>query len=360
MGSEPGGDVVIRARAPLRVSFCGGGTDLLPYVREHGGLVLSATIARHAYASLRVLEEQTLRVRSLDFDTVASFGLDEPLIYDGKLDLVKACLRRLRMGSRVAACGLELYLETDAPPGSGLGSSSALVVAVIGAFTTWQHVDRDRYEIAGLAYDLERKDVGIAGGLQDQYSATFGGLNLIEFRDEHDVVVNPLRIDPYLLHELEYNSLLAFTGATRMSNRIIESQVVEFETGNPQVLAALHRMKELARHAKDALLRGRVVEFGEILHDDWMQKRRTSRAITNDHIDHLYAEARRLGAIGGKVSGAGGGGFMFIVCPFDRKPEVIRRLDELGATVAPVRFEPDGLQTWSGPAMTQRHAVEVA
>jgi D-glycero-alpha-D-manno-heptose-7-phosphate kinase len=340
-------DAVIRARAPLRVSFCGGGTDLMPYAADHGGLVLNATLARYAYATLRLIPEDAIRVRSLDYDTIATFRLDEPLIYDGSLDLVKACLRRLRVGPEVGR-GLEMYLETDAPPGSGLGSSSALVVAMIGTFMSWRRLALTKYQIAELAYDLERKDVGIAGGMQDQYASVFGGFNLIEFHGEHDVVVNPLRVDPDVAHELEYNSLLAFTGGTRLSSHIIDSQVGGYTRGDPEVVAAMAEIKRLVSDAKAALLRGRIAELGEILHEQWTQKKRTSIAISTPHIDRIYAEVRSLGVIGGKMSGAGGGGFMFLICPFDRRPAVNERLRELGCTVAPVEFEPEGMQTWIG------------
>jgi D-glycero-alpha-D-manno-heptose-7-phosphate kinase len=345
-------NAVIRARAPLRISFCGGGTDLMPYARDHGGLVLSATIARHAYATLRLTADPAIRVQSLDYNMIASFGLDEPLIYDGKFDLIKACLRRLRMGSEANRIGLDLYLETDAPPGSGLGASSALVVAVIGTFKTWLGLNLSRYEIADLAYDLERKDVGIAGGMQDQYAATFGGFNLMEFHDEHDVVVNPLRVDSHVVHELEYNSLLVFTGGTRLSSRIIDSQVEHYTAGNRAVIDAMGNMKQLAHEAKAALLRGRVLDLGEILHEQWLHKKATSAAVSTAQIDLLYQEARKHGALGGKMSGAGGGGFMFLLCPFDRKPAVIARLTELGAQVSPVEFESEGMQSWLAGPMT--------
>jgi D-glycero-alpha-D-manno-heptose-7-phosphate kinase len=350
---------VIRARAPLRVSFCGGGTDLMPYAAEHGGLVLNATINRYAYATLRLQpDEQEIRVRSLDYKMMARYTLDEPLIYDGKFDLIKACLRRLHRetGPRI---GLDLYLETDAPPGSGLGASSALVVAVIGAFATWQRLNLDRYEIAHLAYELERKDVGIAGGMQDQYAATFGGFNLIEFQGEENVVVNQLRIESQVLHELEYNSLLVFTGATRLSSRIIATQVSGYTGGKAGVLDALDHMKRLASDAKTALLRGRIRELGDILHEQWRYKKATSDAISTPHIDQLYSEARALGAIGGKMSGAGGGGFMYLICPFDRKPEVVARLEELGAQAGPVEFISEGMQSWLAdePASTARVGV---
>lgn len=345
----------VRSRAPLRVSFCGGGTDLNEYASVHGGLVLSATIARYAYATLRRIDADVIRVTSLDYDTIARYDIDKPLIYDGKFDLVQACLRRLCV-SPEARKGLDLHLQTDAPPGSGLGASSAVVVAVLSALASWQHLTLSRYELAHLAYDIERKDVNIAGGMQDQYAAAFGGFNLIEFHGEGDVVVNPLRIDDDVVRELEYNSLLVFTGGTRLSSRIIESQVSRYNAGRPDVLAALEEMKALSVSAKKALLRGRLRELGEILHQGWLLKQVTSSAVSNSTIDQLYEEARALGVVGGKMSGAGGGGFMFLICPFERIPAVRARLGDLGASVHAVRFEREGVQSWFGRSL-QRDLV---
>lgn len=341
---------VIRSRAPLRVSFCGGGTDLAEYASDRGGLVLSATVERYAHAALRRVESDGICVMSLDYDAIARYDIDSPLIYDGKFDLIHACLRRLCINPD-ARRGLELSLETDAPPGSGLGASSAVVVAVLAALATWQRLDVSRYELAALAYEIERKDVGIAGGMQDQYAAAFGGFNLIEFHGEGDVVVNQLRVDEDVIRELECNSLLVFTGGTRLSSHIIESQVKRYEEGRADVVGALDEMKALAMLAKKALLRGRLRELGELLHEGWLLKQVTSSAVTNDVIDLLYQEARALGAVGGKMSGAGGGGFMFLICPFDRIPAVRARLTELGASVQRVRFERDGVHAWSSRAL---------
>jgi D-glycero-alpha-D-manno-heptose-7-phosphate kinase len=316
----------------------------MPFAAKHGGLVLSSTIRRHAYATLRPLPRRVIRVHALDYGRIASYGLDEPLILDGKSDLVTACLRRLQVNAQ--ATGFDLFLETDAPPGSGLGASSALVVAVLGAFDSWRHLNLGPYAIAELAYELERKDVRIAGGMQDQYAATFGGFNLIEFHGERNVIVNPLRIDGKVLHELEYNSILVFTGATRLSSRIIDSQLTNISAGRAKVVAALARMKELALEAKAALLQHRLLDLGEILHEEWTHKKSTSSSVSTAEIDRLYDEARRHGALGGKVSGAGGGGFMFLLCPFDRKPAVVKRLTDLGAQVSRVEFGQEGLQSW--------------
>lgn len=339
--------MVIRGRAPLRISFAGGGTDLSPYLEEKGGVVLNATIDRYAYATLRFPPEREIRVQSLDYKAVAHFGFDEPLAYDGNFDLIKACLTRLRVCSDHVDGGLELYLETEAPPGSGLGASSALVVAVIGALTTWRRLSLDKYELARTAWEVERIDVGVPGGMQDQYAAAFGGFNLIEFRSTSDVIVNPLRIEPRIIQELQYNMLLVFTGGTRVSSKIIEAQVAGYVDRRPGVTEAMDRMKALAFDAKDALLTGRLQDLGEILHEDFLAKKRTAESVAPPHIEEMYEEARRRGVIGGKISGAGGGGFMFLYCPYDRKPAVSERLVEMGAQVLPVAFEPDGLQSWT-------------
>lgn len=338
--------MIVRARAPLRIGFAGGGTDLSPYVEEHGGLVLNATIDRFAYATLRFPAERVLRVQSLDLDAAESYALGEALPEDGKLDLIKGCLARLVPEGNALDSGLELYLETDAPPGSGLGASSALVVATIGALRKWRHLSMDNYEMAHLAWEIERRDVGIPGGLQDQYAAVFGGFNLIEFRGPRDVLVNPLRIPFHIVNELQYNSLLVFTGHTRRSSSIIEAQVAGYVDAKPGVVEAMHRMKTLTIDAKNALLRGRLADLAEILDAEWTEKKRTADTVSNPFLDEMYAEARRCGAIGGKVSGAGGGGFMFLLCPFDRRPNVSQRLAEMGGQAGSVVFEFQGMQSW--------------
>jgi D-glycero-alpha-D-manno-heptose-7-phosphate kinase len=338
--------MIYRARAPLRISFAGGGTDLSPYVDEHGGAVLSTTINRFAFATLRICDEKVFRVRSLDLDSTLDLELDQLPPFDGNLDLIKGCLRRLH-GAVPVDGGLELYLETAAPPGSGLGASSALVVATIGALALWQRLTLDRYQVARLAWEIERQDVGVPGGLQDQYASSFGGFNLIEFRNSRTVVVNPLRVAPRVLNELEYNMLLVYTGATRTSAHIIESQIRGLVERPHQVVKAMDHMKALAIEAKDALLTGRLADFAAVLHQEWTAKKSTSEFVTTPRIDEMYEESRRLGALGGKVSGAGGGGFMFLCCPFDRKAAVTQRLTQLGADVLPMAFEADGMQAWS-------------
>ena len=340
------GRMIIRARAPLRLSFCGGGTDLPPYPQERGGLVLSATIGRYAWATLRFLPERVLRIHSVDLHTGGQYGLGDRLELDGHLDLVKAAINRMLPGARREELpGLEVYLETEAPAGSGLGGSSALVAALLGALSEWRRVRHDKYEFARMAWEVEREDVGIPGGMQDQYAAVFGGFNLIEFYGPGQVVVNPLRVDPQVIDELQYNLLLVYVGRRRAGS-VIEDQVRGYRERREGVREALDRIRDLTVAAKRALLRGRFQEFGEILHEAWLAKKRTAPTVSTPFVEEAYEEARKLGAIGGKISGAGGGGYMFLLCPWTRKQAIADRLRAMGGEVGGVVFEPGGLRAW--------------
>lgn len=334
--------MLIRAKAPLRISFAGGGTDVPPFPAQEGGLVLNATINRYAYGTLQSREDDTITIRSVDFGFEAEFGVHEPLVFDGKLDLAKAAIRRFAgRDSR----GFDLRLHSNAPPGSGLGGSSTLMVALVGVLKEYRNLPLTDYEIADLAHTLEREDLGIKGGLQDQYAATFGGFNYLELFGDR-VIVNPLRIPSDVVLELEHNLLLCFTGQTRQGDHIIEDQTRRFEDGNADATAGLREQKELAVQMKNLLLRGDLDDFGDLLHTSWETKKRMSGRISNAKIDELYEEARKAGALGGKVTGAGGGGYMLFYCQSDRKHEVAERMIALGATVDEFAFEDAGLRTW--------------
>jgi len=333
---------VVRAKAPLRLSFAGGGTDVAPFPELEGGAVLSATISRYTFASLRPREDRQVTVASLDFNREVQFGVDDPLNLDGDLDLAKAAVHRLI--DRDAA-GFDLFLHSNVPPGSGLGSSSSMMVALVGLLQGHYGLTLTDYEIAAMAAVLERDDLGIRGGLQDFYAATFGGFNYIEFEADR-VVVNPLRITPDTVSELEATMLLVYTGRTRMSDHIISDQTDRYVSQDPDSLTGLRRQRELAAAMKDALLRQEHDSFGELLHEAWMAKRLMSPRITTPEIDEAYEEARRAGALGGKVTGAGGGGFMVFYCPFDRRHIVAERLTSMGLVVTEFAFTSKGLTTW--------------
>lgn len=330
-----------RARAPLRLSFCGGGTDVSPYPEEHGGMVLSATINQYAYASLRPRRDTRITIASLDYDMVARYDHPSRMKFDGNLDLIKAVVKGMKVKR-----GADLYIHSDAPPGSGLGSSSTLVVAVIGVLSEWLKRPLSGYEVAELAYQIERVDMSLAGGKQDQYASAFGGFNFIEFFAD-STIVNPLRLRQETLNELEYRLLLCYVGQTRESARIIDRQVASYREGRKSVVDALHRLKRETLEMKKALLLGDVSGIGQLLHEAWLAKKNLDEGIATPAVNRMYAAARRAGAIGGKITGAGGGGYFLFLTKFDRKHRVAAALEKLGGQVVPFQFERRGLHTWS-------------
>lgn len=337
---------VLRARAPLRISFAGGGTDVSPFPEREGGAVLSSTISAFAFSTLRPRTDGKVTVQSQDFGRSIDFDIDAPVEFDGELDLPKAAIARVReFEGATPSGGFDLFLHTQAPPGSGLGSSSAVMVSVIGLVAQHCNVDLTPYEVAELAYKLERDDLGIPGGSQDQYAAAFGGFNFIEF-ERDQVVVNPLRIRLATVHELEHNMLLAFTGATRVSDHIIEDQRSRYETGDSDALAGLRAQKELAAAMKIALVRGEVDTVGRLLGQAWEEKQKMSSRIATPLILEAVDEAKKAGALGGKVTGAGGGGHMVFVCEFERRHLVAQRLIDMGLSVSEVTFSKEGVVTW--------------
>lgn len=339
--------MIIRSRAPLRISFCGGGTDVSPYPEEKGGVVLSTTIDKYSYATLIPQSEPVIHVKSLDFDIVAKYDVDHQLVYDGELDLVKAVINCI---SGANESGFSMFLHSDAPPGSGLGSSSTMTVTIVGLMRQWLQKPWTSYDIAQLAYHIEREVLGIKGGKQDQFAATFGGFNFIEFHKDY-TVVNPLRISPIILSELEYHLLLCYTGKTRLSARIIETQVQGYIEKQTASVVALDELKQITVDMKNALLQGRLNNFGGLLHDAWENKKRLAKQITNRNIDELYEAARKHGALGGKILGAGGGGYLLVYCPFDQKHIIAAELERVGGQVVKFGFDQNGLQTWeiNGP-----------
>jgi len=334
---------MVRARTPLRLSFGGGGTDVSPYADTHGGCVLNATISRYVYGTLVPKSERSIGFRSFDYGTVVYWTQEEHLRYDGQMDLVKGVIKRFEL-DKFRTDGFDLFVHADAPPGSGLGSSSTFTVALIGLFRELLGLPITSDGMARLAYDIERNDVGIKGGRQDQWAAAFGGFNFMEFNGE-EVVVTPLRLSEYLINELEYNLILCFTGS-RESQPIIDSQMESAKKNEIEPVAAMDQVKAIAYEMKKALLASDLDRFGDMLHEGWMHKKRMAKGITTPRIDELYEEARKAGAIGGKITGAGGGGHLLLYCPFNKRHTVRERLSELGTSVTDFRFDPVGMQTW--------------
>ncbi|CAN5550374.1 GHMP kinase [soil metagenome] len=334
---------MVRARTPLRLSFGGGGTDVSPYADTYGGCVLNATISRYVYGTLVPKSERSIGFRSFDHGTVVYWTQEEHFEFDGQMDLVKGVLKRFEL-DKFRTDGFDLFVHADAPPGSGLGSSSTFTIALIGLFRELLGLPITSTGMAQLAYDIERNDVGIKGGRQDQWAAAFGGFNFMEFQGE-EVVVTPLRLSEYLINELEYNLILCFTGS-RESQPIIDSQMESAKNKEAAPLAAMDQVKAIAYEMKKALLASDLDRFGEMLHEGWLQKQQMAKGITTPRIDELYDEARQAGAIGGKITGAGGGGHLLLYCPFNKRHIVRERLSALGASVTDFRFDPVGMQTW--------------
>ena len=335
--------MIVRARAPLRISFAGGITDMPSYYMEHGGAVLVSTINRYTLVTLRPREDDEVNIHSIDFDLMVKYRLDEEPIYDGVLDLAKVAVRRLNSHGR--RLGLDMYLQSDAPAGSGLGGSASLTVAVLGALSHALGLRIDNYQMAELAYTVERVDLSISGGKQDQYASVFGGFNLIEFgRDA--VVVNPLRVPAHVLNDLESHLLLCYTGKTRLSAGLIDRQEQLYQAGRDETITGLHGLRQLAYDIKDYLLKGRLDRFAEALDEAWANKLKVNPEITDSHIDEMYHVARESGVLGGKLLGAGGGGYLLLFCQVDKKRNIRERLEKLGGQFAEFSFTNEGLQTW--------------
>ena len=353
-GGEYGGTIMmIRAKAPLRLGFAGGGTDVPPFPEFEGGCVLSATINMYSFGTLRPLEDDSIHLRSADLGLALEFAHGVPLTYDGHLDLAKAAIRKLGGES---GGGFDMFLHTDAPPGSGLGSSSSLMVTVMGLLKEWRRLALGDYELAQMAYTLERQELAIPGGMQDQYAAAFGGWNFIEF-GVNQVTVNPLRLPQEVLNELEHNLVLCYSGGTRPDVGIVDDQVERYRRGERLSLHSLRRQKSLAIEMKNLLLSHKLNEFGGLLHEAWEIKKGMSPHITNPRIDNLYQAARKAGALGGKLNGAGGGGYMMFYCDFERRLEVEHALMSRGCAIRDFAFENRGLQTWRVPSRQESRVL---
>ncbi|MBA4139005.1 MAG: dehydrogenase [Segetibacter sp.] len=339
--------MIYRSRAPLRIGLAGGGTDVSPYSDIYGGAILNASISLYAHANIQPIEENAIIVQALDRHEEQRFEWNNKLPIDGKLDLLKGVYNRIQHDYGVPLTGFKLSTYVDAPAGSGLGTSSTLVVAIIGAFAEMLRLPLGEYDIAHYAYDIERNDLKLTGGKQDQYAATFGGVNFMEFYEGDKVIVNPLRIRQQYLNELENNLVLYFTSTSRESARIINEQVKNVNQKNEKSIEAMHQLKEQSRMMKEAILKGRLHEIGEILDFGFEQKRQMAANISNTNIEEIYVAAKKAGATGGKISGAGGGGFMTFYCPGNSRYKVIEELEKFGGQNKNYQFTQQGLNSWT-------------
>jgi D-glycero-alpha-D-manno-heptose-7-phosphate kinase len=339
--------MIIRSKAPLRLGLAGGGTDVSPYSDIYGGAILNATINMYAYASIEPTTDGKIIFEMPDLNVTEEHNSAMELPTDGPFILHKGIYNRIVREFTHEPMSFRMATHVDVPPGSGLGTSSTLVVSILGAFVEWFKLPLGEYDIAHLAYCIERSDLNMAGGKQDQYAATFGGINFMEFYKEDKVIVNPLRIRQRFQDELAHNLLLYYTKTSRQSAKIIEAQTKNVLDKNEISIDAMHRLKEQSIWMKEAILKGEIDEMGKILDFGWKYKKLMTKGITNTLLDDIYNAAIEAGATGGKVSGAGGGGFMSFYCPGISRYKVEHALTAFGGQVKRYEFTNEGLKTWT-------------
>ena len=339
--------MVIRSRAPLRIGFAGGGTDLREYSDRFGGSVFNATIGMYSYCTIVPTQDGMVRFQapdrreSVELKAAEHIELSDPLIlHRGVYNRV---VREFNGGKP-----LSLFMSTssDAPAGSGLGSSSTMVVTILEAYNRWLRLNLSAYRIANLAYEIEREDIGLAGGKQDQYAAVFGGFNRMEFRQDGSVVINTLRVEKQVLCELESSLLLYYRGRSRDSAKIISQQMKNTADNNEKTIEAMHRIKQASFDMKDAVLMGDIKRFAQLLREGWEQKKRTSSIVTNTELEQIIAYSMEHGAEAVKLSGAGGGGFILLYCDPVNRQQLFEALKQKGGIVFPVQFSKCGAESW--------------
>lgn len=340
--------MLIRSKAPLRLGLAGGGTDIANYYNLYGGYVLNATIDMYAYCILEPAENKTIVFKAADIDIEETYTADAQLPVSQKLPLHTGIYNRI-VADYTKGVPVSFVMTTfsDAPAGSGLGSSSTMVVAIIKAYTEWLNLPLGEYDIASLAYKIEREDLGLAGGKQDQYAATFGGFNFMEFDKEEKVIVNPLRLKRWIRNELEASLVLFYTGVSRESANIIKKQIENTQNKDPKSLENMHELKKQAITMKEALLKGDFQGFSGCLLHGWLAKKNIASSISNDFLDELYHYALDSGAESAKISGAGGGGFMMIYCNPCKRISLIRALKKREGIVLTPSFTEIGTQAWT-------------
>jgi len=332
--------MILRSRAPVRVDFAGGGTDLSPFAEEVGGAVVNATINRYTYCTLhrRDDDSEAVKIISQDFDTSVEVTHWRELEYDGHLDLIKAAIKRLKIDF-----GMDILTRCDAPPGSGLGTSASVGVALIGLLSYTKEDKLTKPEVAELAQKLEIEELDIVVGKQDQYAASIGGFNYMEFEDV--VIPHQLKIKDEVLYDLEKHLVLCYTGKSRLSGDIVSN--LQSYKERTEISESLYKLKELAGDMREALTEGKSDRIGEILLENWECQKMWDTSVTNDYIDYLFKAALKNGALGGKGCGAGGGGCLLFYCDSDREDDVRKVLESAGARIIDFNFDFRGLQIWS-------------
>lgn len=338
---------IYRSKAPFRLGLAGGGTDVSPYSDKYGGAILNATIDLFAYTTIEPLDngyiifcEEGEQMAKMLSESALPLVDDQTLLLRG---VYNSIIRRFLPNEKLS---FRLTLSKDVPTGSGLGTSSTIIVSMIKAFTEWLNLPLGDYDIANLAYEIEREELQMTGGKQDQYAATFGGFNFMEFYEGKRVIVNPLRIREEILQELAFDLVLFYTNKSRQSGAIISKQIENVKQNKSDSLEAMHEVKKDAFKMKEILLKNNLSQIGNLLHKGWLHKKQMAEGISNDMINNIYEKAIEAGATGGKISGAGGGGFMFFFCPKNTRYNVIKALSQFEGFVQQFQFYKKGVQSW--------------
>ncbi|MHA1848975.1 MAG: GHMP family kinase ATP-binding protein [Promethearchaeota archaeon] len=344
--------MIVRSRAPLRLAFAGGGTDIHPFIDEYKGMVFNATINKYVNVSIEDSKEKGIKITSLDYNLNTKLKNEPISITNNKLGLIEATLIEISemYGLDIfnSDINLDVVIDSDVPPGSGLGSSSAVCVAVTGAMMEYFGIRATKYEIAQIAYDIERVKLKINGGAQDQYAATFGGFNLIEF-EGNDVIVNSIKLAPSVINELEMNLIVIFTGESHISDHIIEKQLELYEKNKDEMVKIYKQDVEYAILMKNELCKENVSSFPGLLEKAFENKKKFFEKISNKMIEDIYALMKSHGALGGRILGAGGGGYMLFFIDMHRKKELISVLQERNMRFFPITFDTHGMQSWKVP-----------
>lgn len=338
----------IRSKAPLRLGLAGGGTDVAPFRDEYGGYVLNVTIGLYAYCTIEPTKDGKISFYASDRDEKFECKSTSRLEIDETLPLHKGVYNRIvRDFNNGEPLSFKMTTYSDVPAGSGLGSSSTMVVALLKAYMEWLNLPLGEYDTADLAYQIERVDLGLSGGMQDQYAATFGGLNFMEFLGKQRVIVNPLRIKNWIKNELENSLVLYYLGASRDSAKIITEQIKNVKENDKESIEAMIEMKEMALEMKEAILKGNFDVFASCLNSGWKAKKRMAKVISNKEIDDIYNYIMKNGGKAAKISGAGGGGFMMIIVDPAKRFELVEALEKKGGVVFKTTIVEKGTEAWT-------------
>ena len=348
--------MVIRSKAPLRIGLAGGGTDLLSYSSRYGGAVLNTTIGMYAYCTIIPTDDNMIRIKAYD----NANSLETPSVSRLEVDGENLILHR-GVYNRIVKdynggkpLSFTMSTSNDAPVGSGLGTSSTMVVALIEAFNKWLNLNLTKEQKAILAYDIERNDLKLAGGKQDQYAAAYGGVNYMEFLTDGSTIVNNLNLSNDRINELESSILLYYSGRSRssakvqlaLSKNIISSQIKSTEDKSKSALIAMDNIKETARLMKDCIVGGDSEGIAKLLQKGWEEKKKTSDIVSNEDLEETIDYALNHGASAVKVSGAGGGGFLMLYCNPLQRDKLIHHMSKLSGEVYPVKLTNEGAESW--------------